>query len=78
MAAAVIMDFGFVLPVLYFLNRALHEVSASQISSKSINIWPNYYDFCKIKMAAAAILDFEFVLPILYLLHRALREVSVP
>ena len=72
MAAGAILVFDFVLPVFYTLTKALCKVSVCQTLSESINIWPNYYDFCKIKMAAAAILVFEFVLPVLYFLNIAL------
>ena len=62
MAAAAILVFAFILPVLCYLNRACCEVPACQLSLISDDIWPSYSDLSEFKMAAAAILVFDFQL----------------
>ena len=71
----VILSSAFILLILCYLNRACCEVPASQISSRSDDIWPSDNDLSKFKTAAAAILVFDFVLPVLILLDRACSDV---
>ena len=53
MAAAAILVLGVRLPVSILSDRGCCIVRVFQSSSRSVNIWPSYNDFCKFKMAAA-------------------------
>ncbi len=66
MAAAAILNFAFVLTVLYGINCMWWKKSAYQISLRSDYTKPSSSDLYEISMAATAILNFAFVLPVLY------------
>ncbi len=65
MAATGILNFAFVLPVLYGIDCMWWKKSAYQISLRSDYTQPSSSDIYEINMEVAAILNFAFKLPVL-------------